>query len=41
MPKTLHIHVHLPGQPISSLNSLHAIFDSSVVNDLRVCTECQ
>ena len=41
MPKTLHIQVHLLGQPISSLNSLHAIIDKSVVTDFRVCTECQ
>ena len=41
MTKALHIHVHLLGEPKSSLNSLHAIIDNSVVTDFRVCTECQ
>ena len=33
--------VHLPGQPISSLNALHAIIDNGVGTDFRICTECQ
>ena len=39
--KTRHIHTHLLGELISSLNSFHAIIDNSVVTDFCVCTECQ